>query len=469
MGAEARVSHGLARLTARRYRRILTASLATLVTSATLLGFIGWLHGRGREAVRSDTRISVAQTGRQLLRTLQSRRGTLTFLRDTLNRRPTLTAEPLQALGASAVDHTRHLLAVGMLTPDRMLSWWTGPRTLSARQQTQLAKAVGQRMALPRAWRVPGTLVVTTDGPRALLVMIEPLKRGGAIVGAFDVRPLCEDFFASTLSPQYAVQLASGEAVLYQSPGWEAPADEGTVILEHPVTLDAARWTVRMRPPSTQVAQTLSWLNVSVIVLCVLAGFGIVFIIWLLAARTWLLQRAVMRRTAALRQALRRVRQLAITDELTGLYNRRFFLKRWEWECDRAKRYQRPLACMMVDVNGFKQVNDRLGHHTGDLVLKQVARELKTLLRHSDILARLGGDEFVVGLPETNPPQAAAVADKLRQVRIPITGHAPRGLGPVTLSVGLSIPAQAGDTPQQLLEAADRSLYDEKRRRSSPV
>jgi diguanylate cyclase (GGDEF)-like protein len=124
---------------------------------------------------------------------------------------------------------------------------------------------------------------------------------------------------------------------------------------------------------------------------------------------------------------------------------------------------------MMVDVNGFKQVNDRLGHQTGDLVLKQVAQELKTLLRQSDILARLGGDEFVIGLPETHPSQAAAVADKLRHVRIPMTDRARHGLGPVTLSVGLSIPAQAGETSQQLLEAADRSLYDEKRRRASPV
>jgi diguanylate cyclase (GGDEF)-like protein len=154
---------------------------------------------------------------------------------------------------------------------------------------------------------------------------------------------------------------------------------------------------------------------------------------------------------------------MAITDELTGLYNRRYFLTRWDWEYERAKRYQRPLACLMIDVNGFKQVNDQLGHQTGDLVLKRVAQELKEVLRQSDILARLGGDEFVIALPETDSVQATSVAEKLRRVNVRIPEGKTRGLSSVSLSVGMS---RIGDeeSPQDLLAAADQSLYTYKRR-----
>ena len=158
---------------------------------------------------------------------------------------------------------------------------------------------------------------------------------------------------------------------------------------------------------------------------------------------------------------------MAVTDELTGLYNRRFFLDRWTWECARAKRYQRPLACLMIDINGFKQVNDQLGHPTGDLVLKHVAQELKTALRQADILARIGGDEFVIALPETSLEQAEAVADKLRRVSIPVEGERAKRLPPVSLSVGLGRVEQPDDSPQAILQAADQSLYASKRRKKS--
>jgi diguanylate cyclase (GGDEF)-like protein len=208
--------------------------------------------------------------------------------------------------------------------------------------------------------------------------------------------------------------------------------------------------------------------NILLMVLSVIAGLGVTTIVWLLAARTWILQRAVTRRTSALRRALSRLRQIATTDELTGLHNRRFFLNRWEWEYKRAKRYQRPLACLMIDLNGFKQVNDRLGHETGDLVLKRVAQELKALLRQSDILARLGGDEFVAALPETTPAQATMVAEKLRHVTIQMPEAHEQGLPPVTLSVGMSRIGHHEDGPQDMLRAADQSLYADKRHMKSP-
>ena len=103
MALVARVQGNMVRLSARRHRRILFASIVTLAISVVLLGLIGAIRWRGRQAVRSDTGTVIAQTGQQLVRSLQSRRGTLTFLRDTLSRQPDLSAGPLEAMGGSAV------------------------------------------------------------------------------------------------------------------------------------------------------------------------------------------------------------------------------------------------------------------------------------------------------------------------------------------------------------------------------
>jgi diguanylate cyclase (GGDEF)-like protein len=287
-------------------------------------------------------------------------------------------------------------------------------------------------------------------------------------MGAFDLKPLLEDFFTSGVLQPNPAQLLDGEAVLYRSSDWRAPTGaEGPVVARREVVLDAARWTLQMQPGATRVVQTLSWFNVLLIGLSAIAGGGVTVIVWILAARTWILQRAVVRRTAALRRTSERLRQLATTDELTGLYNRRFFLNRWELEWERAKRYERPLACLMIDVNGFKQVNDRLGHAAGDSLLTRVAQELKTMLRQSDLLARFGGDEFVIALPETTLAQATAVAEKLRQVRIEVPDGASRGVSSVTLSVGVSRIQADTESSKEVLEAADESLYAWKRKLAS--
>ena len=469
MPVGARLRAAAVRLTARRYRRILIASIVTLLTSGSLLSLIGFIQWRGHQAVQSDTHTVIGETASQLVSRLQSRRGTLTFVRDTLNRQSDLTSPQLQAMGASAVEHTRHLLGVGMVRAARPMEWWSGPQRLSKTELAQLERAVTQRAKLRGVWRLPSTFVTTTTTRRVLLVMLEPLRSSdyqeSAIAGVFDLKPLLEDFFASSLSQHYPAQLLDGDTLLYRSSGWQTTSnDQPPITVEQPVSIDAARWTIQMQPASTRVAQTLSWLNILLIGLSVIAGLGITIIVWMLAARTWILQRAVARRTAALRRALKRLRQMAVTDDLTGLHNRRFFLNRWEWECERAKRYQRPLACLMIDVNGFKQVNDRLGHLAGDLVLKQVAEELKTLLRQSDILARFGGDEFIIALPETSQPQAELVAEKLRDIRIRIDEGEARGVPSVSLSVGMSRIEQEDESPQDVLEAADQSLYAHKQR-----
>ena len=456
----------------RRYRPVLSASIITLAVSALLLGLIVFSRWRGRQAVQHDTRALITQTSQQLLRALQSRRGTLTFVRDTLNRRPNLTTLQLEAMSASAVEHTRHLAGLGVTTASPPLRWWAKPSGLPAAELTQVERTVAQWTQRRGVWRVPSAFVVTTGRP--FLVMLEPLRAGiygqSAVVGVFDLAPFLTDFFSTNLTQRYPVRLLDGETPLYRSPDWQLPTDDRhPIVVSHPIRLDAARWLMEMQPGATPVAQTLSWLNILVAGLGVIAGLGITVIVWLLAARTWILQRAVERRTAALRRATQRLRQMAVTDELTGLYNRRFFMSRWEWECERAKRYQRPLACLMIDVNGFKQVNDRLGHQAGDLVLKHIAQELRTTLRQSDILARFGGDEFVIALPETSEPQATLVAEKLRQIRIQPPAPGGRAVSPVTLSVGMGRIDAAHETPQDILEAADQSLYAHKRRVKAAV
>ncbi len=450
------------RLNSRRYRRIFIACLATLGVSSLLLGTVVLVRWWGARAVRTDTRVVLNQAAEQLLRALQSRRGTLTLLRDTVARAPGLTLEEQQALAKSAAAHTRHLIGVGWLRDNQSLLWWVTP-TIPATQRTPLTNACTARTKLRGIWKSSSTFTIDAQADRPLLVMFEPLRAAASgrsvVVGVFDLRPLLTDFFELSLQQPYPVQLLEDTTILYHSAGWTASASEKRPALtEQRLHLDALQWTLQMQPGSTHTVQTMSWVNGVLGLISGLGGVSLIVIIWLLAMRTSILQRAVSRRTAALRRTTERLRQLAITDELTGLYNRRFFLERWEWECERAKRYSRPLGCLMIDVDKFKHINDILGHHAGDLVLRHVAQELKVQLRQSDFLARLGGDEFIVALPETSYDQAAAVVEKLRHLAIdgPWTQH--ERLGPVHLSVGLGH-IQDTDAPETIIKRADADLY----------
>lgn len=155
-----------------------------------------------------------------------------------------------------------------------------------------------------------------------------------------------------------------------------------------------------------------------------------------------------------------------LTDPLTGLYNRRFFERRLHEELDRwARRRDSALACMLVDVDHFKRINDRYGHPVGDRTLQGVARLLGVELRGSDVLARYGGEEFVLLLPDTTLDQAQAIAERLR---MQVEHMAPTGPGnpdlQVTVSIGLSCLAPSttravADPGAWLLQQADVALY----------
>ena len=150
--------------------------------------------------------------------------------------------------------------------------------------------------------------------------------------------------------------------------------------------------------------------------------------------------------------------QLATQDGMTGIGNRREFDMLAEAEWNRFQRYHRPLSLMLVDIDWFKSINDRLGHEAGDETLRSVAAILRELKRSPDIVARVGGDEFAMLLPETELTQANAVAKRLHQA---VSQH--EGLrsivGAISLSVGIA-PAKHGMSSfAALMKEADRALY----------
>ena len=161
----------------------------------------------------------------------------------------------------------------------------------------------------------------------------------------------------------------------------------------------------------------------------------------------------------ALRDAFNHESQLARTDQLTGLANTRAFNERAEFELLRARRYGRALSLLYIDLDGFKAINDRMGHAAGDVVLQRAATALRESLRRTDIVARLGGDEFVVLLPETGTESAEIVIAKVRET----LARALQGLGSgTTASIGAVTADVAPTSVQLLLDRADRLTYASK-------
>ncbi len=156
------------------------------------------------------------------------------------------------------------------------------------------------------------------------------------------------------------------------------------------------------------------------------------------------------------------VRQLAHTDALTGLYNRRTFLELATREMELARRHRRRLAIIMMDIDRFKRVNDTFGHQVGDQVLRAVAERCQSNLRATDILARYGGEEFVILLPESGSADARGVAERLRRQfdDHPLTTD--RGEVCITLSLGVARVKETHDL-SGLLREADAALYEAKR------
>lgn len=149
-------------------------------------------------------------------------------------------------------------------------------------------------------------------------------------------------------------------------------------------------------------------------------------------------------------------------DGLTGLYNHRYFQEQLRHELARARRYKRTLGLLLMDLDRFKDYNDRFGHRQGDRLLKDVAEFFRVSRRESDTVARYGGDEFAIILPETTQREALTLAKRLRN-GFEARKFGLEGAAPVTLSIGVaSFPSEAG-TAEQLIEKADQGLYQAKR------
>jgi diguanylate cyclase (GGDEF)-like protein len=164
-------------------------------------------------------------------------------------------------------------------------------------------------------------------------------------------------------------------------------------------------------------------------------------------------------------------RELSLTDHLTGLYNKRYFIARLSEEMARARRHQEQISVIFCDIDYFKRINDRFGHPSGDQVLRDTARILSgaltalhiiSRLRKSDIIARYGGEEFVVILPETGREGAAVAAEKMRKA----VADSPFQLGAeeahITMSFGVAEISPQDRDHNEVIKNADFAMYQAK-------
>lgn len=165
-----------------------------------------------------------------------------------------------------------------------------------------------------------------------------------------------------------------------------------------------------------------------------------------------------------LRTSVKQTIELAVTDGLTGLNNRRYLDNHLKVLFNRAVARNRPLSVCITDIDRFKQVNDTHGHDAGDEVLKEFAARLRTTVRGADLACRFGGEEFVVVMPDTTPEMASMVAERLRTIieSQPFTIKSTGVTLDITASIGISSTTVGAETPEQLLKQADRALYEAK-------
>jgi len=177
----------------------------------------------------------------------------------------------------------------------------------------------------------------------------------------------------------------------------------------------------------------------------------------------------------ALQQREQKLHEQAISDPLTGLYNRRYLSEFLPRELARSRRSAAPLAVMLIDLDHFKRVNDSFGHEAGDIVLKAIAALLKGKVRGSDIACRYGGEEFALILPDTGLDAALRRAEDIRlaiarlalghagtplgKITTSFLGHAGTPLGKITTSLGIALFPDHGEDTDALLRTADVALY----------
>ena len=156
-----------------------------------------------------------------------------------------------------------------------------------------------------------------------------------------------------------------------------------------------------------------------------------------------------------LMDARKRIEELAVTDDLTGIYNRRYIIAKLEEEMERSRRKDRPLSCLMLDLDRFKSINDTLGHPAGDRVLRGVADRLREHARRYDTVGRYGGEEFMILLPETDLAAAVHFAERVcSQI-----GKEPIEETTVTVSIGVARQRKTDGSAYDIIKRADEALY----------
>ncbi|SFU87487.1 diguanylate cyclase [Pseudoduganella namucuonensis] len=174
------------------------------------------------------------------------------------------------------------------------------------------------------------------------------------------------------------------------------------------------------------------------------------------------LEDRVLQRTLELLMANNKLEQLATTDPLTGIANRRKMTEQISKELERARRFRHPLSLLMVDIDHFKRINDTYGHDIGDRAIVAVASMLASSMRSIDMVARFGGEEFVLLMPETDIDVAGNAAERLRDAAARLRIEVDGGLKiTLTISIGVAAtrPQEAPDSPSSLLMRADKALY----------
>jgi two-component system cell cycle response regulator len=180
------------------------------------------------------------------------------------------------------------------------------------------------------------------------------------------------------------------------------------------------------------------------------------------ALRIKALQDALRQKNRELAELLAKVGSMAVTDVLTGLYNRRHFDDELDAEWKKSRRYRYSIACLLIDIDFFKSINDTCGHKAGDSVLKELSVILQKNVRDTDTVARWGGEEFIILLPHTDADGGYAVARSLlERISRYEFGQVPGRR--ITVSIGLSCSGPATQEKERLIEAADKALYEAKK------
>ncbi|KAF0145860.1 MAG: response regulator/GGDEF domain-containing protein [Nitrospirae bacterium] len=179
--------------------------------------------------------------------------------------------------------------------------------------------------------------------------------------------------------------------------------------------------------------------------------------------RTKALQDELKQKNRQLENLLKQVEIMAITDQLTGIYNRRRLVTILEKEFRRTVRYKSPLTCLMIDIDHFKRINDKFSHHTGDMVIKETAQIITECAREIDTVARWGGEEFIALFPQTKKEDAlqsaVRIIKKVSEHKFPEISNER-----ITISIGIaSVPDPSIDTEEKLIHASDMALYKAKK------